>query len=132
MYCFDYMHGLCSNGVPNDTIFLVLDSIHNCGHKVWEKIQSWMDFWIFPKAYSNSNLGQLFEAKHVANCKKARSFKCAASDILALYKPLQYVLQVVYVANNVMLEQCACFQAWALVLDFLVSIPFLPHPSPHK
>ena len=131
-YCYDYMHGLCSHGVLNDTIFLVLDSIHSAGYNVWDKIQDWIAVWVFPKAYNNSNVVKLFDVKNVTNSKKARTFKCDASDILALYKPLQYVLQVMYVANNVMVEQCACFVAWATVLDYLVSLPFLEHPSPPK
>lgn len=34
-----------------------------------------------------------------------------------------------YVANNVMVEQCTCFLSWAQVLDYLVSLPFLQSPS---
>ena len=37
-----------------------------------------------------------------------------------------------YVANNVMVEQCTCFLSWAQVLDYLVSLPFLQSPSPAR
>lgn len=133
LYCFDYMHGLCSHGVLNDIIFLVLESIHNFGYKVWGNLAKWMELWSFPKAYRNSKIGKLFEDKNVANSRKAGTFKCEdASDILAVYKPLHFFLQVMYVANNVMVEQCTCFLSWAQVLDYLVSLPFLQSPSPAR
>ena len=51
LYCFDYMHGLCSHGVLNDIIFLVLESIHSFGYKykVWGKVAKWMELWSFPQ-----------------------------------------------------------------------------------
>ena len=35
-----------------------------------------------------------------------------------------------YVANGHMLDTCACYLTWAEVLDFLISSPSLPAPSP--
>ena len=130
LYCFDFMHTLCSHGVMNDIIFLVLDVIYTSGLKVWDNLHSWMGLWCLPKAYSNCSLAKLFDNKSVSSYKKARTFKCSASEVLAVYKPLQYFLQVMYVANGHMLDTCACYLTWAEVLDFLIGSPSLPAPSP--
>ena len=87
-----------------------------------------MGLWDLPKAYSNCSLAKLFDNKNVSSYKKARTFKCSASEVLAVHKPLQYFLQVMYVANNHMLDTCACYLTWAEVLDFLISVPSLPAP----
>ena len=130
LYCFDWMHGLCSNGVLNDIVFAVLESLDAAGYKVWDTLHSWLALWVLPQQQSSFNLSKLFEKPKAASCRKARHFKCSASEMLTLYKPLQYFLEVMFSANNVMLEVCACFDAWAQVLDFLVSIPHLPNALP--
>ena len=134
LYCFDYMHALCSHGIMNDTIFLVFEQLQcNSGLKAWDTLKDWISFWSFPKAYSNSNFNKLFDSKNIASSRKAKTFKCeGASDILALYKPLQHFLQVMFVANNVMVHVCQCFLSWAQVLDYLVSLPFMASPCSAK
>ena len=132
MYCFDYMHALCSHGVINDLTFLILESINKSGINVWEQLHSWMQLWILPKAYSTCSLDQLFQQKNIVSYKKAKTLKISASEVLSLYKPMKYYLQVMILANNVMVDQCVCFVCWADVLDFLVSIPFLHSPSPRR
>ena len=120
LYCFDYMHGMRSNGVFQDTIYLVLESITPSEIKVWDRIKPWIELWVLPQAYS-CNLGKLFDTKNVSSSRKARDFTCSASKVLALYKLLQQFLSTMYVANNVMVEQGQCFLAWAEVLDFLTT-----------
>ena len=132
LYCFDYMHALCSHGVLNDLAFLVLEGIHAEGIKVWEQILQWMQLWVLPKGNQTCKLGKLFEHKEVLAYKKSKALKCTASEMLSLYKPLSFFLQTMFVANNVKAEQCVCFLKWANVLDYLVSIPHLLYPSPAK
>lgn len=131
LYCFDFMHTLCSHGVMNEMIFLVLNEISSSGVKVWDNLHSWMGLWCLPQAYTKCSLAKLFDNKSVSSYKKAGTFKCSASEVLAVYKPLQYFLQVMYVANGHMLDTCACYLTWAEVLDFLISSQALPAPSPH-
>ena len=121
LYCFDWMHVLCSNRVLNDIAFAVLEGLDAAGYKVWDTLHSWLALWVLPQQHSSFNLPMLFEKPKVASCRKARHFKYSASEMLTLHKPLQYFLEVMFSANNVMLEVCACFDAWAQVLDFLVS-----------
>lgn len=130
LYCFDYMHGMCSSGLMGDITYLVLESIHNSGVKVWQDIQPWLGIWVLPKAYS-CGLQKLFDTKNVNSCRKAKTFKCSASEMLSLYRLLQYYLQVMCLAHNVMVEQCQCFLCWADVLDYLVSIPFIEASPSH-
>ena len=130
LYCFDYMHGMCSNGLLNDITYLVLESIHTFGIKVWQDIKPWLDIWVLPKAYK-CDVGHLFDTKNVASHRKAQTFKCSASEMLSLYKILQYYLQVMFLANNVMADQCQCFVCWADVLDYLVGIPFIEASPSH-
>ena len=130
LYCFDYMHGMCSSGLLGDITYLVLESIHNAGFKIWQDLQPWLEVWVLPKAYSCC-LGNLFDSKSVGSCRKAHTFKCSASEMLSLYKLLRYYLQVMYLAHNIKAEQCCCFLCWANVLDYLVSIPFIEASPSH-
>ena len=130
LYCYDYMHLLTSHGVLNDILYQVLESLPS-SVKVWQTLASWIQLWQLPKGY-NCNPCKLFDAKAVTSSKKAGTFKCSASEMLSIYKLMQYFLQVMFVAHNVMVEQCACFIAWANLLDFLVSIPHLQQPSPRE
>ena len=130
LYCFDYMHGMCSSGLLGDITYLVLESIHNAGIKIWQDLQPWLEVWVLPKAYSCC-LGNLFDSKSVSSCRKAHTFKCSASEMLSLYKLLGYYLQVMFLAHNIQAEQCRCFLCWANVLDYLVSIPFIEASPSH-
>ncbi|CAL1139986.1 unnamed protein product [Cladocopium goreaui] len=128
MYCFDFMHGMCSHGLMQDTIFLVLESLNKNGHKVWDTLHDWVGLWVLPHGYS-CNLKSFFGTKSVNSYRKAGTFKASASEMLCIYKLLQFFLQTMFLCNNVMVEQCMCFLCWADVLDFLVSIPaFLDPP----
>ena len=131
-YCFDYMHCLCSHGVMNDAVYYVLESLHMTGYKVWEILRDWIKVWVLPHCHSSCKLQNLLDRKAVANHKKAKSFKCSASEMLTLYKPLQYFLQTLYVEQGTMVEQCSCFICWAEVLDYFCSIASLANPSPVK
>ena len=123
------MHALCSHGVFQDQIYLVLEAIHSSGFKIWDTLKEWLGLWVLPQAYQ-CNVASLFDQKNVAASRKAKSLKCAASECLALYRILQHFLQVMYVANSVMLDQCASYTAWCAVLDYLHNIPYMRQSSP--
>ena len=128
MYCYDWMHGM--HGLMQDTTWLVLESLHKNGYKVWDTLVDWVDLWVLPKSYT-CNLKSFFEAKSVSSYKKAGTCKVSASEMLCIYKLLQFFLQTMFVQHNVMVEQCKCFLSWAAVLDVLVSIPHFDNP-PHS
>ena len=130
LYCFDYMHGMCSSGLLGDITYLGLESIHNAGFQIWQDLQPWLGVWVSPKAYSCC-LGNLFDSKSVGSCRKAKTFKCSASEMLSLHKLLQYYLQIMFLPHSIMVEQCLCFVCWANVLDYLVSIPFIQASPSH-
>lgn len=134
LYAFDYMHGLCSHGVLNDMLFLVVESIHlsESGLKPWDNLKDWMELWSFPRAYSISDIEKLFEGKAVASNRKAGTFKCDASQLLQVYKPVEHFLKVMYLAHNIMVVQCKAYVCWTKVLDYLTSLPFLSDNSPAK
>ena len=129
LYCFDFMHGMCSHGLMQDTIFMMLESFSKNGHKLWDTLHEWVGLWVLPRGYS-CNLKSFFDTKSVSGCRKAGTFKASASEMLSIYKLLHFFLQTMFLCNNVMVEQCNCFLCWADVLDFLVSIPHFVDP-PH-
>ena len=128
-YMHDYMHGLCSNGVMNWIIFLLIQALAANGlANIWTLLHGFVQLWTQP-AVHKCNVQRLFQAKAVEGHKKAGKFKCSASEILALYKVLAHYVQTCCLPNGICLLESACFLAWCKVLDYCLSIPAVAKPD---
>ena len=121
LYCHDYMHTMCSNGIMVDALYLVLEALFSAGYLI--QCMGLVGPMVVFMGASNSP-----EKQKVAKYRKDKGFKCNASEMLTLYKPLQYFLEVIYMSNSCMVKECRSFSAWCQLLDYLQSIPSLDSP----
>ena len=105
-------------------LFSVLDTTHGA---------CWANgclYGFFPKNQQSFDIPKLFDAQKVTKYRKDKGFKCSASEMLTLYKLLQYFLEAMYMSNSCMVKECRSFIAWCQLLDYLQSIPYLDSPCP--
>lgn len=121
-YCHDWMHGVCSSGTMTVAIYAVLVSLSQAGLPVWKLLADFVSLWKLPYAYSMPHLSDMFSPKRVEAYKKAKKFKCQASERLALYPIISMFVQTVPMKQNICLPQCRAFLAMSDVLDLLQSI----------
>ena len=121
-YCHDWMHGVCSSGTMTVSIYALLTSLSQAGLQVWKLLADFVALWCLPSAFAMPHLPELFSAKKVEAYKKAKKFKCQASECLALYPVIAMFVQSVPMKQNMCLPQCEAFIAMCDVLDLLQSI----------
>ena len=90
----------------------------------------WLSLWVLPKNQQSFDIPKLFDAQKVTKYRKDKGFKRSASEMLTLYKLLQYFLEVMYMSNSCMVKECRSFIAWCQLLEYLQSIPYLDSPCP--
>ena len=129
-YCHDWMHGMASNGVMNYIIIWLLEALHGAGlTNIFSDLHGFLQLWTLPRHLKASCKPHvLFEPKKVEAHRKAEKFKCTASEILSLYKPLAYYISAC-LPNSLQPLQCKCFQDLRQLLDMLSAMPVL-HPAP--
>ena len=129
-YCFDYMHGLCSNGVLCFVLFWAFTAFQQKGlPQVWHGFKAFVQLWHWPLAQKQNSLHKLFSAEKVKSHRKAGHFKASASEMLALSRPLQHFLETYCVLPEVQVYKDACV-SWFRLLDMLVvSATSKPQPG---
>ena len=123
-YCFDWMHGLCSNGVLNYVIFWTLQALKDAGmDDVWRRLCEYMKLWCWPLQVSQKAgvVAKLFEEAAVKKNSKEQKFRCSASEVLSLHQPLRhFLLRCCTVACDLPRRACS---AWLRVLEILLHAP---------
>lgn len=129
-YCFDWMHGLCSNGVLNYVILWTLQALKDAGmDDVWRRLCEYMKLWCWPLHVSQKAgvVSKLFDDSAVKKNVKEKKFRCSASEVLSLHQPLRhFLLRCCTVPCDPARKACL---AWLRVLEILLHAP-LRFPSP--
>ena len=119
-FLHDYMHLMCVSGVVQTTLFLFLQSMSNNGVGIYQMIKGYIQLWSFPSSRS-LNIQNLFLPKREKSNKEAQSFKCSASEALAVLPILAHFIQEVILRTGVCIEECKALLAVSDVLDILHS-----------
>ena len=115
----DWMHGMCSQGVTQVTIFLLLDAL-----EAWDLAQSFLALWVLPAATAKAGkLDDLFTNKRIKGYKEASKRNCTASGCLGLCPLLAYVVASLCVPQGLHLPACYAFLALPTVLEMLQATP---------
>jgi hypothetical protein len=123
-YCHDWMHGTCSSGVMSVCIFRLFMSLTAAGFPAWTLFAGYLALWAMPEAFSAKHLADLFSPKRMESDKKAKKFKCQASEVLALYPIMAHFVQSIAMKRGCCLPQCVAFLAMCDVMDLLQSVVF--------
>jgi len=94
-YCHDWMHGVCSSGTMTVTMYALITSLSRAGLPVWKLLADFFALWKLPDAYAMPHLPDMFAPKRVEAYRKAKKFKCQASECLALYPIMAMFVQTV-------------------------------------
>ena len=119
-FLHDYMHLMCVSGVVQTTLFLFLQSMSSNGVGIYQMIKGYIQLWSFPSSRS-LNIQNLFLPKGEKSNKEAQSFKCSASEALAVLPILAHFIQEVILRTGVCIEECKALLAVSDVLDILHS-----------
>ena len=129
-YCHDFMHGLCSNGVMNWIVYVLLQALFEEGlQNIWETLHGFLQLWVHPAFQSHCKVHKLFESKMVESHRKAEKIKCTASEMLGLYRLLEVYIHTCVLKHDFCTLQCQCYINWCKVLDYCISIPSLDQPN---
>ena len=113
-YLHDWMHCLCSAGIMQKVIMLLLTECP----KLWILLQEFTALWTLPR-HCNGALGHLFSKKHQKKALDNKKFGCTASDILNVLPILQHFVTKILLPQNVCVGACKAFLASAHLLDLL-------------
>ena len=72
----DWMHAMCSNGVVNICMYLILDELHGKGLDTWKSFPQYLKLWSLPKTFATYNLLDIFKPSRVESYKKFKRIKC--------------------------------------------------------
>ena len=120
-YCHDWMPGTCSSGTMTVCIWALLSCLSK-QMPVWTLLAGWVGCWVLPYAFCTQSLADLFDAKRVESYRKAKKFKCTASECLAIYPIISHFVQKIVVPQGLCLPQRKAFLAMADVVDVLHSV----------
>ena len=130
-YCHDFMHGLASKGALAYVVCWVLQALSKGGlPDIWSTLHDYLQLWKPPKALGTFKAYKLFEAKNLEGLRTNKYFKCAASEMLSLHRPLEYYIRTCCLAHGLLEAHCTCLLDWCAVLDYCVSIPLLQPAKP--
>ena len=119
-FLHDYMHLMCVSGVVQTTLFLFLQAMSNNGVGIYKMIKGYIELWSFPSSRS-LNIHNLFLPKREKSNKEAQTFKCSASEALAVLPILSHFINDTILRTGVCTEECKAVLAVADVLEILHS-----------
>ena len=115
-YCHDWMHTICSAGTMQLLLFWLLRAANK-----WQEFREYLQLWV-PPAMGKANLPDLFSKSKVESCKKARTFKCQASEMLQIYPVAQHYCLAVLLPSNACKKESEAFlamqHAWLTKITF--------------
>jgi hypothetical protein len=109
-YCHDWMHTTCSAGIMQLLVFLLFAAVASTQPTIWKDFGVYIGLWILPGAYA-SDLSRLFSSSKVESYKKAKTFKCQASEMLGIFPILQHYCFAILIPQGTCIPQCKAFIA---------------------
>ena len=121
-FMHDWQHGMCSNGCMDKCVYLLFSELVAAGFPAWAHFRDYAAVWQVPGPLSQmKRLMDLFEDGKIKAMKKAKKFRCMASDILALSPIIASWVQHGPMKRGFCNIACAAFVAMAELLDVLAS-----------
>lgn len=122
--CHDWMHAVFVHGVFGTVTFRLMEALTSAGKRdIWDRLNEYVALWTWPSRLHNSGFKDMFSAKRIASCKRAKFFKCTASEGLSIYTVLTFFVQTVIMHSGTCVPECKAFIALADLIDILSLIP---------
>jgi hypothetical protein len=121
-FCHDWMHAIFVNGCFNTLVYLLFETLMAVGlRNIWTNASEYLLLHTWPKrvATSTEKLASCLDKKRIRSSRKAKHFKCTASEGLSLYPVLALYIQLVIVPMGYCKDACDAFIAFADMVDLL-------------
>ena len=124
-FVHDWMHAIMVHGVMNTTVYLFLEAFIADGTKdVHKMLHGYLALWSWPSRISGSmSLKDIVSPKRASSSRKAKLFKCIASDGLSLLPVIAHFAQAVLMPSGKCSMSCRAVVALAEVVDLLQAVP---------
>lgn len=115
---------MCVGGVVQTTVYLFLEMIgSSSGLDIYKMVAGYMQLWVLPQSRA-MKLEALFSPKRHKSNKEASTFKCSASEALAIMPILAVFVQNVIMKIGQCMPHC---EALLAVADLIAILQALPH-----
>ena len=125
-FAHDWMHTFVVHGVWNVTLFLLLECLIASGVKdALQQLESYVALWTLPSRHKSNtdNLSDAFSSSRWKSAKRAKYFKCTASDAISLFGIVACYVTTVFLAAGYCEHECSAYILLADLLDLLVASP---------
>ena len=89
------------------------------GLNIYEQLRQYVALWVQPKMFANRSLPEVFSKERFESKKKAKHFKCTASEGVALYSIVANFLVAVVLPSGGCLAETKAFLAMSDLLDMV-------------
>ncbi|CAJ1457776.1 unnamed protein product [Effrenium voratum] len=115
-FCHEYMRGVLQ-GVAPVVVHHTLEAFQTEGFQVWEFLRQAFPHWKQPKATRAGNLEAIFSQKQVQKHKNNQRLSCQASECLAIFGPIRFVIHTIVKPQGMCPGACSAFLAMATLID---------------
>ena len=122
-FCHDWMHALYVQGCFNTVMFLLVKAFDAEGiNDLFPRLETYVAMWNLPKRLGSAlALSTIFSAKRETFDRKAKTFKCQASDGLSVTPIIAFFLQHVMMRAGIAVAACTAFLHLADIADLLLA-----------
>jgi hypothetical protein len=118
-FCHDWMHAFFVTGIFHTVMTKLWFALADIGLNMHEQLYAYIGMWQQPKMFANSSLAEVFSKKRFESNKKAKCFKCTASEGLGLYSIIASFLVAVVLPSGRCNAEVKAFLAMADLLDLI-------------
>ena len=122
-YCHDWMHCIFAGGLMQETMHLWLQAIAP-SMDVYANLEKYMALWCQPKSKA-LRLEMLFTPKRKTSNHQASTFKCSASEGLAMLPILCFYIHKVILRAGHCIAECQVVLALQRIADLVQAIPIM-------
>ena len=126
-FMHDWMHALLVHGIFQTICYKLLDTFIQLGiNDVYQQIKAYVALWTLPRhiGHTTKQLSSMFSKKRETANRKAKTFKCLASEALSVYPILAYFVLRVLLRSGLCDAACVAFLTLADLLDVLTSVSY--------
>ena len=129
-FMHDWMHGLFSKGVFQVCLYLLLTSMEEANlHTllggatgIYQYLYEYIKPWKFPAKRKCTDLYKVFDPKRRQGNRDAETFRCGASEGLALVQILSFWVSALVLPLGLCILACQAFIAFADIAECMVTV----------
>jgi hypothetical protein len=125
-FAHDWMHTMVVHGVWNTIMFLLIEALIASGiPDASQQLGTYLALWTLPRRSGTSaaNMSDAFSKSRWKSSRKAKYFKCTASEAISMYAILACFVTTVFAGAGYCVLECTAYILLADFMDLLVASP---------